>query len=148
MHHKAAGSADGVVEDLAPLRQPGLFGIALCHGAATAGVAGGDGGEPLGEEGERLLEGFGCGLSSEVVGGGAEPAAHQHHLGAAGTLLQHRFQVGEVVPHRQTAAHLPPLFQQQGAEPGRVGIYHQPRHYFVSGTDDLDTHGGLLGLNG
>ncbi len=147
-HHKAAGGADRVVEDFAPLWQPCLFGIALCHGAATAGVAGRDGSKPVGEEGERLVKGLGGGLSGEIVGSGPEPATHQHHLGAAGTLLQHRFQVGEVVTHRQATAHLPPLFQQQSAEPGRVGIHHQTRHYFVSGTDDLDTHGGLLGLNG
>ncbi len=147
-HHKAAGGADRVVEDLAPLWQPGLFGIALCHGAATAGVARFDGSEPVGEEGERLVKGLGCRLSGEVVGGGPEPATHQHHLGAAGTLLQHRFQVGEVVPYRQATAHLPALLQQQSAEPGRVGIHHQTRHYLVSGTDDLDTHGRLLGLNG
>ncbi len=147
-HHKAAGGADRVVEDLAPLRQPGLFGIALCHGATTAGVARFDGSEPVGEEGKWLVKGFSGCLSGQVVGGGPEPATHQHHLGAVGTLLQHRFQVSEVVTHRQATAHLPPLLQQQSAEPGRVGIHHQARHYFVSGTDDLDTHGRLLGLNG
>ncbi len=147
-HHKAAGGADRVVEDFAPLWQPGLFGIALCHGAATAGVARFDGSEPVGEKGKRLGKGFSGCLSGEVVGSGPESATHQHHLGAAGTLLQHRFQVGEVVPYRQATAHLPALFQQQSAEPGRVGIHHQTRHNFVSGTDDLDTHGRLLGLNG
>ncbi len=146
--HKAAGGADRVVEDLAPLRQPGLLGVAGGHGPATAGIARFDGGEPVREQGERLAEGFGRRLGGEIVGGGAEPAAHQHHLGAAGALCQHGLQVLEVVPHGNAAAHLPALLQQQGAQPGGVGVHHQARHYFVSGADDFDAHGGLLGADG
>ncbi|MNQ93787.1 hypothetical protein D3C85_1092690 [compost metagenome] len=147
MDQEAAGGADRVVEDLALPGQPGLLGVARRHGTAPAGVARGDGGEPVGEQGQRLAKGLGRRLGGEIVRGGAQAAAHQHHLGAPGALLQHGFQIREVVPHCGTAAHLPALLQQQGAEPGGIGVHHQARDYLVSRADDLDTHAGFLGLN-
>ena len=108
---EAAGGADRVVEDLAAQGQPGLLAVALGHGAAPAGVALGHGGEPVGEQGQGLAKGLGRRLGGEIIRGGAEPPAHQHHLGPAGTLLQGGLQIGEVVPHGQAAAHLPALLQ-------------------------------------
>ena len=112
--HKAAGGAHRVVEDLAVPGQPGLLGVAPGHGAAPAGIAFGHGGEPVREQGQGLVKRLGRGLGGEVVRRGAEPPAHQYHLGAVGALLQHGCQIREVVPHGGAAAHLPALLQQEG----------------------------------